>query len=99
MNIKEQINSAAQLCDKVAAGINTRMSNFLTFPECARYCPGENKLIDAIKDLLPVLDKLEPELSARLKLELNTWIGPPGASVNPYAYGAIKALRAALSKK
>ena len=29
MNIKEQINSAAQLCDKVSAGINTRMSNFL----------------------------------------------------------------------
>lgn len=99
MNIKEQINSAAQLCDKVSAGINTRMSNYLAFPECTRYCPGENKLIDAIKELLPVLDKLEPELSARLKLELNTLIGPPGTCVNPYAFGAIKALLAVLNKK
>lgn len=99
MNIKEQIKSVAQLCDKVAAGINNRISNYLAFPECARYCPGENNLVDSIKELLPVLDKFEPELSARLKLELNTLMGPPGSCVNPYAFGAIKALLAVLNTK
>ena len=99
MNIKEQISNVAQLCDKVAAGISKRNSNFLAYPECRNYCPGEQALVDAIQTLLPALDKYEPEISARLKAELKTLMMPQGSCVNAYSFGAVTALLAVLNLK
>ena len=94
MNIKERIQDIARLCDKVAEGIKKRNRGV---PNCINYCPGEQKLIHAIETTLPLIEKKEPEIVARLKKELDVLVGPPNSCVNPYAFGAIVGLWAVLN--
>lgn len=94
--MKRQIQEVAKLCDKVAEGINKRNRGV---PNCKSYCPGEQKLISAIEDILPLLEKQEPEFVTRIKKELSVLVGPPDSCVNPYAFGAIVALVSVLCAK
>lgn len=96
MDIREQIQNVAQLCDKVAEGINKRNQGM---PNCKEYCPGEHKLMRAIEEVLPLIEKQEPELVSRVKNELSVLVGPANTCVNPYAFGAIVALWSVLNAK
>lgn len=96
MTTSEQIKTVAQLCDAVAEGINKRNRGL---PNCTDYCPGEHKLISAIRTVLPLIEKQEPELVARIKKELGVLVGPANSCVNPYAFGAIVGLWSVLNAK
>lgn len=96
MTTSEQIKTVAQLCDAVAEGINKRNRGL---PNCTDYCPGEHKLICAIRTVLPLIEKQEPELVARIKKELGVLVGPANSCVNPYAFGAIVGLWSVLNAK
>ena len=96
MDIREQIQKVAQLCDKVAEGINKRNKGF---PNCKDYCPGEHKLMSAIEEVLPLIEKQEPELASRVKQELSVLVGPANTCVNPYAFGAVVGLWSVLNAK
>lgn len=96
MSIRENIQEVAQLCDKVAEGINKRNRGV---PNCTEYCPGEHKLISAIEAVLPMIENEEPELVARIKKELSVLVGPSNSCVNPFAFGAILGLWSVLNAK
>lgn len=96
MNIKEQIQNIALLCDKVVEGINKRNKGL---SDCKSYCPGEQRLISAIEEVLPQVENQEPELVARIKKELSVLAGPANSCVNPYAFGAIVGLWSVLNAK
>lgn len=96
MDIREQIQNVAQLCDKMAEGINKRNKGL---PNCKDYCPGEHKLMSAIEEVLPLIEKQEPELASRVKKELSVLVGPVNTCVNPYAFGAVVALWSVLNAK
>lgn len=81
------IQKACEICDGIAKAITKRNSGQ---PFCESYCPGENNLIETIKQLAEIIKDIEPECSKRLILDLQKVRNlPPEQCVNPYAFGSI----------
>ena len=91
------IQNACRICDGIAKAI-TKRNNGQLF--CKSYCPGEDNLIETIKQLADIIKDIEPECSARLTEELkNVKQVLPNQCVNPYSFGAIVAVVGILSRK
>ena len=97
---KEQnhiLQNACEVCDSIAEAITKRNSGQ---PFCKNYCPGEDRLITIIKQLVEAIRDIEPENSERLLEELqNVKHMQPNQCVNPYSFGAIVAIVNILSRK
>lgn len=97
---KEQIQTlqnAREICNSIAKAITKRNSGQ---PFCQNYCPGEDRLITIIQQLINAIKDNEPESSTRLAEELqNVKQILPNQCVNPYSFGAIVAIVNILSRK
>lgn len=97
---KEQIQilqNAREICDSMAKAITKRNSGQ---PFCQNYCPGEDRLISIIQQLVNAIKDNEPESSTRLAEELQKVKQIlPNQCVNPYSFGAIVAIVNILSRK
>ncbi len=91
------IQKACEICDGIAKAITKRNSGQ---PFCKSYCPGENNLIETIKQLVEIIKDIEPECSKRLILDLqNARDLPLGQCVNPYTFGSIVGIVSILKLK
>ena len=97
---KQQIqilHDARDICDNIAKAITKRNNGQ---PYCKTYCPGEDRLIDVIQQLVNAIKDIEPQCCARLLEELqNIKHILPNQCVNPYSFGAIVAVVNILSRK
>ena len=97
---KQQIQilqDARDICDNIAQAITKRNNGQ---PFCKSYCPGEERLMTIIQQLVNAIKNNEPECSARLAEELqNVKQILPNQCVNPYSFGAIVAIVNILSRK
>ena len=97
---KQQIQilqDARDICDNIAKAITKRNNGQ---PFCQNYCPGEDRLITIIQQLISAIKDNEPESSTRLAEELqNVKQILPNQCVNPYSFGAIVAIVNILSRK
>ena len=97
---KQQIQilqDAHDICDNIAKAITKRNNGQ---PFCKSYCPGEERLITIIQQLVNAIKNNEPECSARLAEELqNVKQILPNQCVNPYSFGAIIAIVTILKQK
>ncbi len=97
---KEQIQilqDARDICDNIAKAITKRDNGQ---PFCKSYCPGEERLVTIIQQLVNAIKDNEPECSARLAEELqNVKQILPNQCVNPYSFGAIVAIVNILCRK
>ena len=97
---KQQIQilqDARDICDNIAKAITKRNNGQ---PFCQNYCPGEDRLITIIQQLINAIKDKEPESSTRLAEELqNVKQILPNQCVNPYSFGAIVAIVNILSRK
>ena len=97
---KEQIQTlqnAREICDSIAKAITKRNSGQ---PFCQNYCPGEDRLITIIQQLVDAIKDIEPECSKRLAEELqNVRHILPNQCINPYSFGAIVAIVTILKQK
>lgn len=97
---KEQIQilqDARDICDNIAKAITKRNNGQ---PFCKSYCPGEERLVTIIQQLVNAIKDNEPECSARLAEELqNVKQILPNQCVNPYSFRAIVAIVNILCRK
>lgn len=97
---KEQIQilqDARDICDNIAKAITKRNNGQ---PFCKSYCPGEERLVTIIQQLVNAIKDNEPECSAHLAEELqNVKQILPNQCVNPYSFGAIVAIVNILCRK
>ena len=91
------IQKACEICDGIAKAITKRNSGQ---PFCNSYCPGEDNLIETIKQLAEIIKDIEPECSKRLTSDLQKVKNlPPEQCVNPYAFGSIVGIVSVLRLK
>ena len=91
------IQKACEVCDGIAASIRRRTKGEYF---CNNYCPGEDILIETIKQLAEEIKDIEPECSKRLISDLqNVKNLPPEQCVNPYAFGSIVGIVSVLRLK
>ena len=91
------LQKAHEICECIAKAINKRNSGQ---PFCQNYCPGQDRLITVIKQLVEAIRDVEPESSERLAEELqNVKYMQPNQCVNPYSFGAIVAIVNILNRK
>ena len=97
---KQQIQilqGAYDICENIAKAIIKRNNGQ---PRCETYCPGEDKLITVIQQLVDAIKDIEPECCARLVEELqNVKYILPNQCLNPYSFGAIVAVVNILYRK
>lgn len=96
---KEQVqilHKVSEICDNMATAISKRNNGQ---PYCRNYCPGEDKLIEIVNQLILVINDKEPECCKRLNAELQNIKRLPNQCVNPYSFGAIAAIIDVLKNK
>lgn len=97
MNIKQLLSKIVAVCDEMAASINRRNRGEWN---CQSFCPGENRLISLLNELLPHLTSTEPECAMRIREEIKGLNARnPNDCVNPYAFGGIIAIMNVLARK
>ena len=91
------MQDARDICDNIAKAITKRNNGQ---PFCQNYCPGEDRLITIIQQLINAIKDNEPEASTRLAEELqNVKQILSNQCVNPYSFGAIVAIVNILCRK
>ena len=85
------IQKACEVCDGIAASIRRRTKGEYF---CNNYCPGEDILIETIKQLAEEIKDIEPECSKRLISDLQNVKNLP-----PYAFGSIVGIVSVLRLK
>ena len=91
------LQNASEVCNGIAIAITKRNNGQ---PFCQNYCPGEDRLITTIQQLVNAIKDIEPECSVRLAEEIqNVRHVLPNQCINPYSFGAIVAIVTILKQK
>lgn len=91
------LQNASEVCNGIAKAITKRNNGQ---PFCQNYCPGEDRLITTIQQLVNAIKNIEPECSVRLAEEIqNVRHVLPNQCINPYSFGAIVAIVTILKQK
>ncbi|GFI53795.1 toll/interleukin-1 receptor domain-containing protein [uncultured Alistipes sp.] len=97
MNFKRLLSQIVAVCDEMTASINRRNRGEWN---CRSFCPGENRLISLLNELLLHLTLTEPECAMRIQEEIKGLnVQNPNDCVNPYAFGGIVAIMNILARK
>jgi len=92
---KKIIKNAATICNNVAQSINLKNSG----QPCKHSCPGRDKFINAVNQLMIEIKDIEPECFQRLMCEMQNISEPYGSCVHPFQFGAVNAITDILYNK